>query len=40
MAREIGAAGRATVETHYTWTAKAGELEALMEHIAQQGRRS
>jgi glycosyltransferase involved in cell wall biosynthesis len=34
LAAEIGAAGRATIEAHYTWSAKAAEMEALMVQVA------
>lgn len=33
---ELGHAGRHTIESHYTWTAKARELETLMEAIVQK----
>lgn len=35
QAAQLGAAGRSTIEAHYTWTAKARELESLMEQIVQ-----
>jgi glycosyltransferase involved in cell wall biosynthesis len=34
-AAQLGDAGRRTIESHYTWAAKAKELEALMERIEQ-----
>lgn len=34
-AAQLGDAGRNTIESHYTWDAKARELEALMEQIVQ-----
>jgi glycosyltransferase involved in cell wall biosynthesis len=30
----IGRAARETIERHYTWQAKAGELEALMQELS------
>ncbi len=33
---QLGDAGRRTIESHYTWAAKAKELEALMEEIVQK----
>jgi glycosyltransferase involved in cell wall biosynthesis len=35
-ATQLGDAGRSTIESHYTWTAKARELETLMEQIVQK----
>lgn len=35
-AAQLGDAGRRTIESHYTWAAKARELEALMERIVQK----
>ncbi|MBI1285822.1 MAG: glycosyltransferase [Thiobacillus sp.] len=35
-ATRLGEAGRATIESHYTWAGKAGELEALMQQIVDQ----
>ncbi len=35
QAAKLGDAGRRTIESHYTWAAKARELEALMEQIVQ-----
>jgi glycosyltransferase involved in cell wall biosynthesis len=35
-ASQLGDGGRSTIEAHYTWAAKARELEALMEQIANR----
>lgn len=37
-AARLGEAGRRTIEAHYTWAAKTGELETLMQQIVDQRR--
>lgn len=37
-AARLGEAGRRTIESHYTWAAKASALEALMQQIVDQRR--
>jgi glycosyltransferase involved in cell wall biosynthesis len=37
-AARLGEAGRQTIESHYTWAAKARELETLMQQIVEPHR--